>query len=55
MSYADYTDLVEKKILSDKGLNFHLPFGAHVLRPIPDWRPQDEVNEGYGVLIRYDR
>lgn len=55
ISYAEYTDLVEKKILNDKGLNFHLPFGAHVLRPIPDWRPQDEVNEGYGVLIRYDR
>ena len=55
MSFEEYTDHVEKKILHDKGLNFHLPYGAHVVKPIPDWRPQDEVNEGYGVLIRYDR
>lgn len=55
LSYEDYTNLVESGEVSDKGLNFHLSFGAHVVRTIPEWRPEDEINEGYGVLIRYCR
>ena len=55
LSYEDYTKLVGNGEINDKGLNFHLSFGAHVVRTIPEWRPEDEINEGYGVLIRYCR
>lgn len=38
----------------DRGLVFHLGGGAHVVRVIPGYRPRDEINEGHGVLIRYE-
>jgi polyketide synthase PksN len=37
----------------DRGLQFHLGGGAEVLRVLPGYRPGDEVNDGYGVLVRY--
>ena len=39
---------------ADKTLGFHTGYGAHVARPVPDFRPEDEDNEGTGVLIQYD-
>jgi hypothetical protein len=36
----------------DRGLQFHLGGGAEVLRLLAGYRPLDEINEGFGVLIR---
>ena len=47
-SYADY---VEKR--SDRGLRFHLNAGARMRGLVAGYRPEDEANEGSGVLIEY--
>mmetsp|Transcript_46853 Transcript_46853/g.109412 ORF Transcript_46853/g.109412 Transcript_46853/m.109412 type:complete len:1049 (+) Transcript_46853:34-3180(+) len=39
---------------ADKTLGFHTGYGAHVARPVPGFRPEDEDNGGVGVLIQYD-
>ena len=38
---------------SDAGLSFHLKHGARIIKPIPNWRPGDQSNLGFGVLVTY--
>ena len=40
--------------LADPTLRFHELHGARIREAIPDYRPQDQRNEGYGVLVEYD-
>ena len=47
-TYADYA---EKG--SDRGLRFHLNAGARMRGLVAGYRPEDKVNEGFGVLIEY--
>lgn len=35
-------------------MDFHTSYGAEVVRPVPDFRPEDVDNEGIGVLIQYN-
>ena len=37
----------------DSGVAFHTSRGAEVVRVVDGWRPEDEDNEGSGVLVRY--
>jgi polyketide synthase PksN len=47
-----YQDYVSEKV--DSGVNFHLSRGASLQAVIPNWRPVDSANEGFGVLVQYD-
>ncbi len=38
----------------DPILRFHHSHGARIVKLLPDYRPQDRANHGYGVLIHYD-
>jgi acyl transferase domain-containing protein/aryl carrier-like protein/SAM-dependent methyltransferase len=38
----------------DPVLAFHQAHGACVVKPVAGYRPEDQVNEGYGVLVSYD-
>ena len=40
--------------LVDPILRFHELHGAHIVRLMPGYRPTDQLNQGYGVLIHYD-
>jgi hypothetical protein len=48
-SYATY---VSQKV--DAGVNFHLSRGASLKCVVPNWRPEDVANEGFGVLVAYE-
>jgi hypothetical protein len=37
----------------DNGLNFHLIKGARIVSCVKGWRPNDDCNLGYGVLVEY--
>jgi hypothetical protein len=54
---AEFEDYVKSREargpLSDRGLSFHLIRGATIIRCIPNWRPGDRQNLGYGVLVQY--
>ena len=52
--YAAYVDARNERGHSpDRGLNFHIQRGAEVIRCVPGWRPDDEANCGFGVLVEY--
>ena len=55
VSYADYVRQVASGKIRDTGINFHTDGGAKVVREVPDWRAADEVNDGFGVLIKYTK
>ena len=38
---------------ADRGLNFHISKGATIVTLLPQWRPEDADNCGYGTLIKY--
>jgi ribosomal protein S18 acetylase RimI-like enzyme len=38
----------------DPVLAFHQAHGACVVKPVAGYRPEDQVNQGYGVLVSYD-
>ncbi len=40
--------------LVDTTLRFHEVHGAKILEPVPNYRPHDKKNNGYGVLLEYD-
>ena len=55
LSYEDYvSEGLAERFHPDRGLNFHISKGAKVIEVMPRWRPEDEANVGYGVLIAYD-
>eukprot|EP01126_Amoeba_proteus_P016532 TRINITY_DN17670_c0_g2_i1.p1 TRINITY_DN17670_c0_g2~~TRINITY_DN17670_c0_g2_i1.p1 ORF type:complete len:118 (+),score=1.22 TRINITY_DN17670_c0_g2_i1:267-620(+) len=37
----------------DPILRFHASHGATIVRTIPNFRPKDLPNQGYGVLVQY--
>nr|ADA82581.1 trans-AT polyketide synthase [uncultured bacterium psy1] len=39
--------------LVDPVLWFHELHGAQIIRPMPGYRPADQLNQGYGVLVHY--
>jgi hypothetical protein len=39
----------------DPILRFHHSHGARIVKLLPDYRPEDRVNHGYGVLIHWYR
>ncbi len=47
-TYADHVADGE-----DPGLDLHLSGGARVIEVVEDWWPEDEDNDGHGVLIAY--
>jgi acyl carrier protein len=44
----------ERGRLVDTVLRFHEQHGAAIERAVPSYRPSDEVNQGFGVLVKYD-
>ena len=44
----------ERGRLVDTVLRFHEQHGAAIERAIPGYRPSDDVNQGFGVLVKYD-
>ncbi|MCP4167536.1 MAG: SDR family NAD(P)-dependent oxidoreductase, partial [Chloroflexi bacterium] len=55
VSMADYvgrSDPQGKPL--DPILRFHHSHGARIVKLLPDYRPEDQTNHGYGVLIHYD-
>lgn len=52
---AEYINLRnENGRLVDTVLRFHELHGAQIKELVPNYRPQDKKNEGYGVLVEYD-
>ena len=52
---AQYVHLRSTRgMLLDTGLRLHELHGAEVQRLVPDYRPGDTQNFGFGVLVRYD-
>ena len=52
--YSEYVVSVKNGETRDKGLSFHLENGATLIRKtMPNWIPEDELNQGYGILIQY--
>ena len=49
-----YADYVSESCTTDPGLFFHVGAGATVGALVPDYRPLDLVNLGYGVMITYE-
>lgn len=39
---------------ADPTLKFHISGGAKVIAAVPNYRPEDKLNFGYAVLIKYD-
>jgi len=50
----DYQTYVDETHLTDKGLLFHAAVGAAIGPLVPDYRPADKINFGYGVLVTYE-
>jgi acyl transferase domain-containing protein/enoyl-CoA hydratase/carnithine racemase/acyl carrier protein/NAD(P)-dependent dehydrogenase (short-subunit alcohol dehydrogenase family)/SAM-dependent methyltransferase/ribosomal protein S18 acetylase RimI-like enzyme len=44
----------QKGIGQDPILAFHDAHGARIVKPMPNYRPLDYANQGYGVLVAYD-
>ena len=44
----------EHGLLCDSILRFHERHGAQVVGLVPEYRPEDGDNEGFGVLVEYD-
>lgn len=62
-NYANYTQMplvdyvrekTESGLFLDPVLKFHQVHGAFIKKIIPDYRPEDIENKGYGVLVEYD-
>jgi len=52
-SYVE--ELILEKGRADIATNLHVIHGAEINYPIPGYRPKDERNLGYGVLVSYTR
>jgi acyl transferase domain-containing protein/enoyl-CoA hydratase/carnithine racemase/acyl carrier protein/NAD(P)-dependent dehydrogenase (short-subunit alcohol dehydrogenase family) len=44
----------QKGSKQDPILAFHDAHGARIVKPMPNYRPNDHANQGYGVLVAYD-
>ena len=54
-SYSAFVSALDvRHTHADRGLNFHVSRGAHVVKAMEGWRPEDPANLGFGVLIAYD-
>lgn len=54
-SISEYLTLRnEQGRLVDTTLRFHEMHGAQIKEPVPNYRPLDKKNNGYGVLLEYD-
>lgn len=49
-----FVKIHQEGMLNDPILKFHQLHGAKILGLIKDYRPYDEENQGYGVMLRYD-
>lgn len=55
LSMSEYAALRDERGFSvDPILRFHQAHGAEIGAPLPGYRPRDDENEGYGVIVRYD-
>jgi acyl transferase domain-containing protein/acyl carrier protein len=52
LSIAQY--IQQKGSQQDPILAFHDAHGASIVKPVPNYRPLDHANQGYGVLVAYD-
>jgi len=52
-SLKEYIDDHIQGDIVDPIVNFHTSYGAQVVGLVPDFRPEDQDNEGTGVLIQY--
>jgi hypothetical protein len=51
----DEIDYIRKvQACDDPTLQFHVSAGAQLVQAVPNFRPNDRINFGHGVLIRYD-
>jgi len=50
----EYQRYVDESHMVDHGLLFHAAAGATIGQLVPNYRPADTINFGYGVLITYE-
>lgn len=53
LTCKEYVQKIQKGELVDKVLNFHLKCDAQIININPDFNPDDEASDGYGVLLSY--
>ncbi len=53
LTCEEYVQKILKGELVDKVLNFHLKCDAQIININPNFNPDDEASDGYGVLLSY--
>jgi len=54
MGMEEYVALHTKGDQSDPILSFHQKMGGAIQRVVPEYRPEDVDNQGFGILVLYD-